>query len=117
MSDRTAGTRRARRTALVSLGLARELPTPLHRQLYDQLREAILAGRLAPGARLPPTRSLAAEMDLSRNTVATAFEPLLSEGDVEGRVGARAEGHKSELQSKNNSSLSVLRRKKKKHRS
>src|SRR3546814_3844566 len=92
MSDRTAGTRRARRTALVSLGLARELPTPLHRQLYDQLREAILAGRLAPGARLPSTRSLAAEMDLSRNTVATAFEQLLSEGYVEGRVGAGTYG-------------------------
>ena len=88
MADRTAAAPRARRTTLVSLGLARDTVTPLHRQLYDQLREAILAGRLAPGVRLPSTRALASELGLSRNTVATAFEQLLSEGYVEGRVGA-----------------------------
>ena len=88
MSAPLTGGNRARRTTLVSLGLARDLSTPLHRQLYDQLREAILTGRLAPGARLPSTRSLASELNLSRNTVATAFEQLLSEGYVEGRVGA-----------------------------
>jgi len=88
VSDRFTASPRARRATLLSLGLARDVATPLHRQLYDQLREAILAGRLAPGARLPSTRALATELGLSRNTVATAFEQLLSEGYVEGRVGA-----------------------------
>ncbi|MFN4087795.1 MAG: GntR family transcriptional regulator, partial [Alphaproteobacteria bacterium] len=93
MKDRVKGGQRngergAGGTSLVALGFARGTGTPLHRQLYDQLREAILVGRLAPGARLPSTRGLAAELALSRNTVATAFEQLLSEGYVEGRVGA-----------------------------
>jgi GntR family transcriptional regulator/MocR family aminotransferase len=62
--------------------------TPLHRQLYDQLRDAILAGSLPAGTRLPATRMLAAETGLSRNTVVEAFEQLLAEGYVESRVGS-----------------------------
>ena len=63
-------------------------PVPLHRQLYEALREAILRGRLRPGVRLPATRALAAELELSRTTVVTAMEQLLAEGYVEGRVGS-----------------------------
>jgi GntR family transcriptional regulator/MocR family aminotransferase len=62
--------------------------TSLHRQLYDALREAILRGQLRPGARLPATRTLAAELGLSRTTVVTAMQQLLAEGYVEGRVGS-----------------------------
>jgi len=61
---------------------------PLHRQVYASLRDAILAGDLRTGARLPSTRELAAEMGLSRTTVQLAFEQLLAEGYVEGRVGS-----------------------------
>jgi GntR family transcriptional regulator/MocR family aminotransferase len=61
---------------------------PLHRQLYNALRGAILARQLAPGARLPSTRALAAELRLSRSTVVVAYEQLHAEGYVEGRVGA-----------------------------
>jgi GntR family transcriptional regulator/MocR family aminotransferase len=61
---------------------------PLHRQLYDALREAILRGQLRPGARLPATRTLASELRLSRTTVVTAMQQLLAEGYVEGRVGS-----------------------------
>jgi GntR family transcriptional regulator / MocR family aminotransferase len=53
---------------------------PLHRQLYRSLREAVLAGRLAAGAKLPSTRSLAIELGLSRNTVLAACEQLVAEG-------------------------------------
>jgi GntR family transcriptional regulator / MocR family aminotransferase len=60
---------------------------PLHRQLYDRLRSGILAGQLSAGARLPSTRTLAAELDVSRTTLVTAFENLLVEGYLEGRVG------------------------------
>ena len=45
--------------SLVGLQLHRDSATPLHRQLYDGLRQAILAGQLVSGARLPSTRSLA----------------------------------------------------------
>ena len=62
--------------------------TPLYRWFYDELRSAILEGRIVPGARLPATRDLAREYKLSRATVVTAFEQLKSEGYVEGRVGA-----------------------------
>ena len=58
---------------------------PLHRQLYRALRAAILAGRLAPGERLPSTRALGREVGLSRNTVLLACEQLVSEGYAEAR--------------------------------
>jgi len=62
--------------------------TQLYRWLYDQLRSAILEGRLHPGARLPATRDLAGAYKLSRATVVTAFEQLKSEGYVEGKTGS-----------------------------
>ena len=78
----------AGRTPLLALALEAERPEPLHRQLYDQLRELVLSGRLAPGSRLPSSRSLAGELGCSRNTVVMAFDQLLSEGYLEGKVGA-----------------------------
>jgi GntR family transcriptional regulator/MocR family aminotransferase len=61
---------------------------PLYRRLYSGLRAAILDGRLPAGSRLPSTRSLAKDLSLSRNAVLMAFEQLLAEGYVVGRVGA-----------------------------
>ena len=61
---------------------------PLYRQLYEQVRDAVLDGRLEPGHRLPATRVLAAELSCSRNTIVGAFEQLLAEGYLEGQVGA-----------------------------
>jgi GntR family transcriptional regulator / MocR family aminotransferase len=70
---------------LVALdGDARE---PLFRQLYRHLRTAILDGRLVPGLRLPSTRVLASDLNVSRNTVVAAFEQLHAEGYLESRVG------------------------------
>ena len=57
-------------------------------QVYRQLREAILDGRLRRGERLPPTRELARSAAVSRNTVSTAYERLLAEGFVTARVGS-----------------------------
>ncbi len=62
--------------------------TPLYRWFYNELRTAILDGRIAPGARLPATRDLAREYKLARATVVASFEQLKSEGYVEGKVGA-----------------------------
>ena len=61
---------------------------PLYRQLYENLRQAILKGQIAAGTRLPSTREIASELKLSRNTVMNAFEQLLAEGYVEGHVGS-----------------------------
>ncbi len=71
-----------------SLQLDRGSSIPLHRQLYEELRAAVLAGRLSPGARLPSTRTLAGELCISRNTAASAFDQLLAEGYLEGKVGS-----------------------------
>jgi GntR family transcriptional regulator/MocR family aminotransferase len=80
--------RRTLGTPLLPLGFDRASAAPLHQQLYVQLREVILAGRLAPGARLPASRSLAGEHGLSRNTVMAAYDQLFSEGFIEGRHGS-----------------------------
>ncbi|WP_242901706.1 MocR-like pyridoxine biosynthesis transcription factor PdxR [Actinomadura terrae] len=57
-------------------------------QIYRQLRAAILDGRLRPGEALPPTRELARRLEISRNTVAVAYDRLTAEGFLDGRVGA-----------------------------
>lgn len=62
--------------------------TPLHRQLSTSLRNAILDGRLAPGTRLPSTRSLAGDLSISRSTVVSAFEQLVAEGVLVSRSGS-----------------------------
>lgn len=61
---------------------------PLHKQLYDRIREAVLSGGLPPGTRLPSTRALATELGVSRNTVMTAFGQLLAEGYIQGKLGS-----------------------------
>lgn len=61
---------------------------PRGERLVEALREAILGGRLAPGERLPPSRTLAAQLGVSRGTVVTAYEELVSEGYCAARVGA-----------------------------
>jgi len=61
---------------------------PLYQQLYEGYREAILDRRLRAGQRLPSTRGLAGELQISRIPVLNAFEQLLAEGYFEARVGA-----------------------------
>jgi GntR family transcriptional regulator/MocR family aminotransferase len=60
----------------------------LAHQIYDQIRKSILDGRLARGARVPPTRELAQRLAVSRNTVSIAYEWLVAEGLLSGRKGA-----------------------------
>jgi len=57
-------------------------------EIYRQLRQAILEGRLRGGQRLPPTRELARRLSVSRTTVTLAYEQLAHEGYVAARVGA-----------------------------
>jgi GntR family transcriptional regulator/MocR family aminotransferase len=75
-------------------------------QIYRQLRERIVEGRLAGGTRLPSTRDLAQQLGVSRKTTLDVFERLLAEGyliarrgsgtfvaDTLERLPARAPGH------------------------
>lgn len=61
---------------------------PLTRQIYLELRQRILQGELSAGHRLPATRELAAQLGVSRNVVLEAYDQLIAEGYLEGRLGA-----------------------------
>lgn len=61
---------------------------PHYAQLIRVLKSSILDGRMAAGSRLPPTRELALELELSRTTVLAAYEQLRAEGFINGRVGS-----------------------------
>ncbi|KOT98654.1 GntR family transcriptional regulator [Streptomyces sp. NRRL F-5755] len=56
--------------------------------LIRALREAVRTGRLAPGTKLPPYRSLAADLGIARNTVADAYAELVAEGWLSARQGS-----------------------------
>lgn len=56
-------------------------------QLYRQVRAAILAGRLPAGQPLPPTRELAGDLGIARNTVSMAYDRLAAEGFLTARPG------------------------------
>jgi GntR family transcriptional regulator/MocR family aminotransferase len=60
---------------------------PLYEQLYRSIRERILSGDLAPGTRLASTRAFASGLGLSRFTLVTTFDRLVSEGYLQSRQG------------------------------
>ena len=60
----------------------------LLRNLHQQLRAAILDGRLQPGLRMPSTRAFAMHLGVSRNTAIASYDLLLSEGYLTSRPGA-----------------------------
>ncbi|MGI5457247.1 PLP-dependent aminotransferase family protein [Streptomyces sp. CA-249302] len=62
--------------------------TGVRRGLTDALREAVRTGRLAPGTRLPSSRTLAADLGIARNTVADAYADLVAEGWLTARQGS-----------------------------
>jgi GntR family transcriptional regulator / MocR family aminotransferase len=62
--------------------------TPLFRQLYQQLRSAILSRSLRPGTKLPSTRELSSQLGVSRSAAVAAYEQLLAEGYTSGRRGS-----------------------------
>ncbi|WP_243367909.1 PLP-dependent aminotransferase family protein [Fundidesulfovibrio soli] len=66
--------------------LNHEDPRPLYVQIYAQIRERVLSGKLLAEARLPSARDLAAELGVSRNTVESAYQELLAEGYIHTRT-------------------------------
>src|SRR3954468_9709202 len=73
---------------LYAFEVTRARDVPLFRQLYLELRSAILSRRLQPGTKLPSTRELASELGVSRSAVVAAYEQLLAEGYTTGRHGS-----------------------------
>jgi len=63
---------------------SRDLPG----EIYRNLRAAIIDGHVVGGERLPATRELAVRLNVSRTTVAAAYDRLISEGYATGRVGS-----------------------------
>jgi len=66
----------------------RESGVPLHKQIYDGYRGAILGGDLRPGQQITSSRTFASELHVSRFPVLNAYAQLLAEGYFESRVGA-----------------------------
>ena len=72
---------------LPELQLDQASHVPLFRQLYGAIKDAILGGQIQPGAQLPPSRTLAATLGVSRQTVVNAYAQLLAEGYFTCTVG------------------------------
>jgi DNA-binding transcriptional regulator YhcF (GntR family) len=68
--------------------ISRDRSRPLSLQIVGQLQEAIETDRLVRGTGLPSTGSLARTLGVSRNTVLTAYEELVSRGLLRSRRGA-----------------------------
>ena len=75
-------------SALLSVVLDRGDDATLTRQLYVQLREIILGGRLSDGARMPSTRRLCLELQVSRTVTLAAYDQLAAEGYLGSRPGS-----------------------------
>jgi len=70
------------------LTIDRAAGLPLHLQLAEQFRAAVVDGRLQAGHRLPSTRDLARDLSVSRSVTQAAYDQLHAEGWIEGRTGA-----------------------------
>ena len=74
--------------SLYAWQLNRAGDAPLFRQIYLQIRSAILSQDLRPGTKLPSTRQLASQLGVSRSAVVSAYEQLLAEGYASGKIGS-----------------------------
>ena len=70
------------------IAIDRRAAAPLFRQVYAAISSSIVDGRLRAGAKLPASRELAERLGLSRTVVVAAYEQLLAEGYVAGRIGS-----------------------------
>lgn len=66
----------------------KKYPTPLSQQLYQGFRERILEGRLIANEKLPSTRLLSEELNVSRSTVIACYDQLMAEGYIYGVEGS-----------------------------
>ncbi|PSR55732.1 PLP-dependent aminotransferase family protein [Adhaeribacter arboris] len=78
----------AHQISLAGIKVNRNSHPPMHQQLYESIRQAILEGRLKAGERMPASRVFCEELGISRNIVLLAFEQLTLEGYLVGRTGS-----------------------------
>jgi GntR family transcriptional regulator len=71
----------------ISLNINTGSNTPIYKQITDQVRLAVAAGRLAVDDQLPSIRALAERLVINPNTVARAYADLAREGLIESRAG------------------------------
>ncbi|WP_244816288.1 PLP-dependent aminotransferase family protein [Caballeronia sp. Lep1P3] len=72
----------------LSTRLDRALEAPVYRQVLELMQQAILTGQLAPGTKLPSSRTLALDLGIARNTVLHVYEQLTAEGYVTSTTGS-----------------------------
>ncbi|HUH41072.1 MAG TPA: PLP-dependent aminotransferase family protein [Castellaniella sp.] len=73
---------------LASITIDRDSDTTISTQICTAIRKMIFSGALSAGERLPSTRTLAADLGVSRTTINHVFERLTEEGLIESRTGA-----------------------------
>lgn len=61
---------------------------PLYLQIYDQIKDSILSGEISEGSKLTSIRMLCAKLNVSKNTVESAYQQLCSEGYIASRAGS-----------------------------
>lgn len=71
-----------------TLAIGEDLESTLQEQLHARIRQAILAGTLKAGTRLPSSRAFAKQQGVSRNTVLATYDQLIAEGYLETRRGS-----------------------------
>lgn len=69
------------------LAIEPEGALPVYRQIAEGIRAALADGRLAAGGQLPPTRDLARQLGVNRNTVIAAYDLLVETGVASGQTG------------------------------
>src|SRR5882724_9605664 len=72
---------------MLTLQLATHSNVPTYVQIVQQVRQALLAGVLRPGDRLPTVKDVVTELAINPNTVLKAYRELEREGLVEARQG------------------------------
>ena len=77
------------RTAILTVEWSSD--EPVYEQIARQIREQVVSGALAPGAPLPPVRTLASDLGVNLNTVARAYRLLEEQGFVRIRHRSGAE--------------------------
>lgn len=73
---------------MFGLEVNRDSAVPITSQLIRQIRDAILGGKIGAKAKMPPSRTLADELGVSRNTIILVYEQLIAEGYLESVTGS-----------------------------
>ncbi|MEA4901534.1 PLP-dependent aminotransferase family protein [Desulfitobacterium sp.] len=61
---------------------------PIYQQIYEQLKQDILEGKIPVGTRITSTRALAKELNIGRNTVENSYAQLALEGYITSKAGS-----------------------------